>query len=251
MCIVSLLQQVGPQPHSLKIWQRQFTSYAIFDICGVCMVRTYYIMFSSKQACIVLKSGWSSTARMPAWSLVLLPCLRLIPRRHGQADGQLSPRYPPSPSFSSFGAAYVSFAVFLFSRWSETSVSAVSSSLKCPKYSGCFAMNMKEKSSNIFSDAVDALKAMSAVWTRPSSKSRSSATNHGYLHARQATISLAHIVGEAWTGPKRCRNSREDAVRVSAWREPFDGAKPCVREAVTIDSVRKCSPCFKIMSTPK
>ena len=60
------------------------------------------------QTCIVLKSGWSSTtARMPASSLVLLPCLRLTPRRHRQADGQLSPLYPPSPSFSSFGAACV------------------------------------------------------------------------------------------------------------------------------------------------
>ena len=53
---------------------------------------------------IVLKSGWSSTARMPASSLVLLPSLPLSPRRHSQADGQLSP-LPPSPSFSSFGAA--------------------------------------------------------------------------------------------------------------------------------------------------
>ena len=40
-------------------------------------------------------------------SLILLPCLRLTPRRHRQDDGQLSPLYPPSPSFSSFGAACV------------------------------------------------------------------------------------------------------------------------------------------------
>ena len=31
----------------------------------------------------------------------------LTTRRHHQADGQLSPLYPPSPSFSSFGAACV------------------------------------------------------------------------------------------------------------------------------------------------
>ena len=60
-------------------------------------------MFSTRQTCIVLKSGSSSTARMPASSLVLLPCLS----HHGQADGQLSPLYSPSPSFSTFGAAYV------------------------------------------------------------------------------------------------------------------------------------------------
>ena len=45
---------------------------------------------------------------------------------------------------------------------------------------------------------------------------RSSAANHGWLHARQATGSLAHIVGEAWTGPNRCPNGRESAVRVEA-----------------------------------
>ena len=35
--------------------------------------------------------------------------------------------------------------------------------------------------------------------------------------ARQATGSLAHIVGEAWTGPTRCPNGHENAVRVQAW----------------------------------
>ena len=64
-------------------------------------------VFDHRQTCIVLKSGWSSTARMPASSLVLLPCLRLTTRRHRQADGQLSPLYSPSPSFRSFGAACV------------------------------------------------------------------------------------------------------------------------------------------------
>ena len=33
--------------------------------------------------------------------------LAYTPRRHRLADGQLSSLYPPSPSFSSFGAAYV------------------------------------------------------------------------------------------------------------------------------------------------
>ena len=89
------------------------------------------------------------------------------------------------------------------------------------------------------------------AWTRPSSKGRSSVTSHGQLHARQATISLAHIVREAWTGPKRCRNDRESAVRVRAWGKPLDGTKPCAREAFTIHSVRKCSWCFIIISLPK
>ena len=131
------------------------------------------------QTCIVLKSGWSSTARMPASSLVLFPCLHLNPRRHRQADGQLSSLYPPSPSFSSFGAACVKLFVFLFLRWSETSVSAVSSSLKCRRCKGRFALNMKIKSSIILAETVDALKATFAFLSRSSSKGRSSATNHG------------------------------------------------------------------------
>ena len=64
-------------------------------------------IFSTRQTCIVLKSGRSSTARMLASSWVILPSLPLTPRRHRQVDGQLSPLYLPSPSFSSFGAARV------------------------------------------------------------------------------------------------------------------------------------------------
>ena len=71
-----------------------------------------------------------------------------------------------------------SSAVFLVPRWSETSISAVSSGRKCRKYKG-FELNMNIKSTNIFSDTVDALTATFAVWTRPLSKGRSSATNQG------------------------------------------------------------------------
>ena len=56
---------------------------------------------------------------------------------------------------------------------------------------------------------------------------------------RQATGPPAKIVGGAWTGPKRCRNSRESAVRVHAWRMPLDGTNPCSREASTVHSVQK------------
>ena len=56
-------------------------------------------------------AGWSSTSTTVPMSasslLIVFPGLRLTPRRHRQADGQLSPLYPPSPSFSSFGAACV------------------------------------------------------------------------------------------------------------------------------------------------
>ena len=64
------------------------------------------VLYIFDQTCIVLQPGWSSTnttARMPASPLVF-PCLRLTPRRHRQADDQLSPLHPSSPSFSSFSA---------------------------------------------------------------------------------------------------------------------------------------------------
>ena len=81
-----------------------------------------------------------------------------------------------------------------------------------------------------FADTVDALTALFAVWSRLASKGRSNATNHSWLYARQATDSLAHIVRKAWTGPERCRNGHESAVRVQSWEKPLDGAKPCARE---------------------
>ena len=76
----------------------------------------------------------------PARSLVFLTCLRLTPRRHRQAIGQLSSLYSPLPSFNSFGAACVKLCGL--PRWSETPVAAVSSSLKCHKYKVRFDVNM-------------------------------------------------------------------------------------------------------------
>ena len=76
-----------------------------------------------------------------ASSLVLLPSLPLIPRLQRQADGQLSPLYPPSPSFSSFGADRVE--ICCLPRWSETPVSAVSSMSDIHRrYKARFALNM-------------------------------------------------------------------------------------------------------------
>ena len=65
----------------------------------------------------------------PAWYLVLLSCPRLTPRRHRQADGQLSPRCPSLPSLSSFDAACVSSSLA-----GHDHVAAVSSSLQRWKY---------------------------------------------------------------------------------------------------------------------
>ena len=83
---------------------------------------------STRQTCIVLKSGRSSMARMPASLLVLHPALPLTPRRHRQADGQLSPLSLPIAQVSARLAPLVwSSVVFLLPHWSETPASAVSS----------------------------------------------------------------------------------------------------------------------------
>ena len=81
----------------------------------------------------------------------------------------------PSPSFSSFGAAWVKLCC-LPSLVRNTCLL----SHRCiffRRYKVRFALN-KIKSSIIFADTVDALIATFAVWTRPSSKGWSSATNH-------------------------------------------------------------------------
>ena len=65
----------------------------------------------------------------PAWYLVLLRCPRITPRRHRQADGQLSPLYPPLPSLSLFGAACVKLSGLSPPWLDRTTVAAVSSSL--------------------------------------------------------------------------------------------------------------------------
>ena len=131
-----------------------------------------YFIFSTR---LLLKLG-SSSGR--ALSLVLLPCLRLTPRRHRKADGKLSPLYPPLPSFSSFGAACLCEALRSSCLAGQKHPSAASSSLKCRKHKVHFTMNVNIKSSITFADTVDAFTAAFAVWTRPSLKGRSSATHH-------------------------------------------------------------------------
>ena len=53
--------------------------------------------------CILLKSRWNSTARMPR----LVVSLLVLPGEHRLAHRHLSSLYPPSPSFTSFGAASI------------------------------------------------------------------------------------------------------------------------------------------------
>ena len=103
------------------------------------------VICSTRHTCIFFKSGWSSTAGILASSSDLFLCLRLTPRRHRQTDGRLSPLYPPSSSFSSFGAVCVGSAVSFLPRWSEISVCAVSSTLKCRRCKRDFALNLNIK----------------------------------------------------------------------------------------------------------
>ena len=83
-------------------------------------------LYSFDSTCIVLKSGWSSTARITR--LVVSPP-SLSPSAPPTPPPSRWPALttlPPSPSFSSFGAACVKFCC-LPPRWSEIPVSSVSS----------------------------------------------------------------------------------------------------------------------------
>ena len=181
-------------------------------------------------------SGWSSTVRILRL-VVSPPSLPLTPRRHRHADGQLSSLYAPSL----FGAACVKLCCLPPPSLVRNTHLCCLVYDVCRRYTGRFALNINMKSSIIFSDTVDAPTATFAVWTRPSSKGRSNATNHGWPHARQATSSLAHIVGEAWIGPNRWSNGCESGVRIQTGGEPLDVTKPCHRQALTTHAIRKCS----------
>ena len=136
-------------------------------------------LFSTRQTCIVLKSGWSSTARMPR--LVVSP-------------PSFSPSQPPTPPPNRWPALTNLRPLAKFQLvWRRLCEALLSSSLAGQKhqsllprlcqiyrrFKGRFALNMNIKSSIIFADTVHALTATFAVWTRPSPKVRSSATNHG------------------------------------------------------------------------
>ena len=115
-------------------------------------------IFSTGQTCIVLKSGWSSTARMPASSLITV----LLP----------SPSQSPMPPPSQWPAptTLISFAKLLL-VWcllceallsfplTGQNCSSLLSRLTWRRYKGRFAPNTKTKSSIIFADTVDALTA--------------------------------------------------------------------------------------------
>ena len=106
LCAVPLLLPVRAHPDG-RLCTTRVSVLVVNIMCIQGFCDNLNVIYIFDQTCIALKSGWSSTTRMPVWSLVLLPSLPLTPKRHRQADGQLSPRYPPSPSFSSFGAACV------------------------------------------------------------------------------------------------------------------------------------------------
>ena len=72
--------------------------------------------------------------------------------RHRQSDGQLSPPLPPLPKLQVVWRRCVKLCCLPRCQ-SETSASAVSSSLKYRKYKDRFAVNMNIKSFIIFADS--------------------------------------------------------------------------------------------------
>ena len=74
-----------------------------------------------------------------------------------------SPLYPPLPSLTSFGAAYVKLCGLSPPSLDRTTVAAVSSSLHRRKYKVRFDVSMSIKQSIIFSDTAGAFRAKVAV----------------------------------------------------------------------------------------
>ena len=121
-------------------------------------------IFSTRQARIVLKLGWNSTARMPP--LVVSP-------------PSLSPFHPTPPRRSRWPALTTLLLPAKFQLvWRRLCEALLSSSshagqkhpsllsrlcLICQRYKGRYAPDMKIKSSIIFSDTVDARTATFAV----------------------------------------------------------------------------------------
>ena len=106
----------------------------------------------------------------------------------------LSPSHPPPPPPSRLPAHHFTPLAKFQLVWRRLCEALLSSSslagqehpsmlyrlcLKCRRYQGRLGLNMKIKSRIAFADTADALTATFAVWTRPSSKGRSSATYHG------------------------------------------------------------------------
>ena len=108
------------------------------------------IVFSTRLVRMVLQSGWSSTARMPASSLVLLPSLPLIPPRHRLADGQISHRFTPIAKFHLVWRRLCEALLSSSSLAGEKHLSLLSRLyLKCRRHEGRLGLNMKIKSSII------------------------------------------------------------------------------------------------------
>ena len=74
-----------------------------------------------------------------------------------------SPLYPPLPSLTSFGAAYVKLCGLSPPSLDRTTVAAVSSSLQHRNYKARFELNGNIKPLIIFSDTVVAFTAKVAV----------------------------------------------------------------------------------------
>ena len=126
----------------------------VCTFCDPCKCPSYF-----DETCIALKSGLSctsTTARTPISSLIV-PCPRLIPCHHSQADGRPSPVCRPSLSFSSFGAACVKLCGLPPPSLDKTTVAAVSSNLQRPKYKARFKVKVKLYAAIRFSDTVDEL----------------------------------------------------------------------------------------------
>ena len=146
-------------------------------------------------------------------SSALLPCRRLTPRRHRQADGQLSPLN--SPPCQVDAVLFRSSCLFERSSLRCPSIGPVLNIIYIRKYKGHFAVNTN-------------IKSLICLWTQWVHSQRRSQFKQDYCRGADRAPQIKagftrdrrrthwHIVGETWTGPKRFGNGRESALRVQA-----------------------------------
>ena len=182
-----------------------------------------------RQTCIVLKLGWRSTTGPPdLWSSSPVPgsppdatAKPMASSHHFTLLCQVLTRMAP---------LVWSSAAFLLPRWTEPP----------SLLSRLITIVGNIKFVLIWIRTLNRQLYFRTHWVRSQRRSqfkhdycrgadRAPQINHGYLQARQATGSQAHIVGEALTGPNRCPNGLESAVRVQAWGKPLNGTKLCAR----------------------
>ena len=95
-----------------------------------------YLVFSTRQACIVLMSAGAQRRERPPTRESFFPVSESTPDATATLMARSHNFTPPRQGLARLTPLVLIFSVFVLLRWSETSVSVVSSTLKCQKCKG-------------------------------------------------------------------------------------------------------------------